>query len=256
MIKTSQRISLFIIDDEPWVLTDVAEELAGSGFFDVMGTFEDLSSAFQAADKLGPPDMVLADIHLSGANGLNVIRLFEGICDFIVFMTAHPTSAAEAFKVYPEGCVFKPVTIEDLLPLVKKFHKRQVKRPLGITGGKLLVYSSKHEDYRPITIDEVLYVEADKGYLSIVTAAEEWLTDMSMSDLHDKLMGTKKFMRISAKHLVAYEKITNINKKVVYVGEKAMIVTGMGLVAFETYFTGAWAGRQKKGKPGNNKDGG
>ncbi|MFB2121060.1 LytR/AlgR family response regulator transcription factor [Parapedobacter sp. 2B3] len=240
----SAKIEAFVIDDEPPVLADVVEELTSSGLFEVVGMFGGLPAALQAAGELGPPDFVLCDIHLNGLSGLHVTSLFAD--SFVVFMTGHPEYSEDAFRAYPEGCVYKPVLIDDLMPLVAKFHKRHPGRPMEIIGGNLMIYSTPHNDIRPIPVDAILYAEASQGYVSIFTAETEWITDISLTSLAAKLVRTKRFMRLSAKHLVAYSAITHINKPVVYVGEKALKVTQLGKEAFEHYMRAVWGGRDKK----------
>lgn len=248
------RIKAFVIDDEQLVLDDVADELRSSGLFEIMGTFTNLPDALLAVGQLGPPDFILCDIHMEGVSGLQVTTLFGGVCDFIVFMTGHPEYSQAAFKAYPEGCVFKPVGIDDLMPLVSKFFKqRQTTNPVEILGGQLLVYSSEHQDVRPIRVNDILYAEADTGYVAIYTEAKAWLTDISMADLTRKLAPTGLFMRISAKHLVAYPRITHIKGHVVYVGNKDMKVTALGKAAFDAYLEAVWSGQPKSNSSKANK---
>lgn len=241
------KIRVFIIDDEKLVLDDVAEELDESGLFDVVGTFTDLSRAIEAVDKLGPPDMVLCDIQLEGETGLKVTTLFSGICDFVVFMTGHPEFSEAAFRSYPEGCVYKPVTINALMPLVEKFYKsRNAVKTQEIIGGQIMVYCSREKDLRPIRVDDILYAESQHGYVSIVTEGKSWLSDISMGDLCSMLVPTGKFMRVSAKHMVAYSRISRIDNQVVYIGEKDFKVTALGRDAFDNYMQQVWGGRRKK----------
>lgn len=241
------RIKVFIIDDERLVLDDVADELTDSGLFDVVGKFTNLSNAIDAVDRLGPPDMVLSDIQLEGESGLKVTSLFAGICDFIVLMTGHPEFSEAAFRSYPEGCVYKPITIDELMPLVKKFFKnKSAGKPREIIGGQIMVYSSKDKDMRPIRVDDILYAEADDGYVSIVTEQKSWLSDISMNDLCDMLVPTRKFMRVSAKHMVAYGRISRIDNQVIYIGRKDIKVTGLGRKAYEDYMRRVWGGKRKK----------
>ncbi len=238
------KIKTFVIDDEPAVLADVAEELRSSGFFEVVGMYAGLAEAMQATSVLGLPDFVLCDIHLNGLSGLRATSLFTD--SFVVFMTGHPESSEDAFRAYPEGCVYKPIDIDDLIPLVTKFHKQRMGQPIEIIGGKLMVYNNKDKNIRPIVVDNILYAEAVDSYVSIFTREEEWVTDISLKDLSKKLVQTNKFMQVSAKHLVAYKAITHINKPMVYVDEKAFKVTGLGKKAFENYMRSVWGGREKK----------
>ncbi|MFC3198267.1 LytR/AlgR family response regulator transcription factor [Parapedobacter deserti] len=243
------KISVFIIDDEQLVLEDVADELTASGFFDVTGRFTNLPAALQAVEKVGAPDFILCDIHMEGMDGLQVTTLFKDVCDFIVLMTGYPELSEKAFGAYPQGCVFKPVDIKDLMPLVKRFLTHHRNRQTEIVGGNLMAKGSKEGGIRPIPVDDITYIEALADYAKIVTASNGTRVVLAtMKGLAAKLVLTGKFMRISNKHIIAYSKIRAIEDKSVYVegSDRALKVTTMGERAFETFLKNVWAGEYKK----------
>ncbi len=250
------KISVFIIDDEQLVLEDVADELTASGFFDVTGRFTNLPAALQAVEKVGAPDFILCDIHMEGTDGLQVTTLFKDVCDFIVLMTGHPELSEKAFGAYPQGCVFKPVDINDLMPLVQRFLTHHRNRQTEIVGGNLMAKDSKAGGIRPIPVDDITYIEALADYVKIVTMSNgTWVILATMKGLAAKLVRTGKFMRISNKHIVAYDKIRNIEGDGIYMEkgdkapeeeDKALKVTGMGAEAFEAFMANVWVGEYKK----------
>jgi len=248
-MTTFRKISVFIIDDEQLVLKDVADELNKSGFFDVTGQFTSLPAALQAVEDVGAPDFILCDIHMEGTNGLQVTTLFKGVCDFIVFMTGHPELSERAFGAYPQGCIFKPVNIADLMPLVERFLTYRRNKQAEIVGGNLMAKDRKEGGVRPIPVDDITYIESFGDYVRIHLESNAIRVVLAtMKGLAAKLVPTGKFMRISNKHIIAYSKIRSIERKSVYMvgAEEALPVTAMGEPAFEAYLRNVWAGEFKK----------
>lgn len=245
------KIKVVVIDDEPAVLLDVTEELTASGLFDVTGTYTSVADAVEDARQHGPPDFVLSDIHLSGLSGLHATALFAD--SFVVLMTGYPESSQAAFGAYPEGCVFKPVSMRQLMPLVTKFYKQQKHDPQEIVGGQLMVKDSKEGDFRPIPVNEICYVEAFSDYVKIFWGKVVWTVHATMREMADKLERTGKFMRISNQHIVAYDRITRIDKKQIYITcrDGPLDVKAMGEKAFAEYMRNVRPGTSKKKAPGD-----
>ncbi len=286
------KIKTFVIDDEPLVLEDIVHQLNSSGFFEVIGTFLDLPAAFHAVDELGPPDFLLSDIHMSGPQGLNATKLFDRVCNFIVLMTAHEESAADACRTYPKGCVFKPLTIAELMPFVKEFHQLRKQGAVSnmIVGGKLYVNDKDDGILRPIPVGDITYAESHSDYVKIFAPKFVALPYMRMKKLSKMLADTNEFIRISERHLIAISHIEFMDGHIIYMpdngepeevllnvrkrkfvrreitkdGKKEITVglrvTDFGKVAFERFMAGVKLGKYtlkepRRGKKPNRDDG-
>lgn len=99
-----------LIDDELPCLTELAFLLRKYPDIEVTGLF---SSAAEALDKMEclRPDAVFLDIDMPRMNGLELALRIQALCAgvVVVFVTAYPQYALDAFKVYPLDYLLKPV---------------------------------------------------------------------------------------------------------------------------------------------------
>jgi DNA-binding response OmpR family regulator len=69
------------------------------------------------------PDLILMDIHLAGANGLDVLselRTFEEFKNVIVIMSSGMYLEKEALKAGANAFILKPFMPDDLIVLIRK----------------------------------------------------------------------------------------------------------------------------------------
>jgi len=102
---------VFAIDDERAMLEELHEAIIaaepGAEIFD----FERAKPAIAAIESGCVPDVVFSDIELPGANGLALASRLKTAAPNtkIVFVTAYPSYAVEAFRLHVDGFVVKPV---------------------------------------------------------------------------------------------------------------------------------------------------
>ena len=106
----TKGISILLVDDHPVVRQGYRRVLETQGDFDVVAEAEDATSAY-AAFKLHAPDVVVMDISMPGASGLEAIRNIRlrapraRILVFSMHSEAVPVKAA--FKAGASGYVTK-----------------------------------------------------------------------------------------------------------------------------------------------------
>lgn len=108
---------IFAIDDEKDAL-EALREAVGSGApgAEVLD-FRRGQAALEAVEKGVSPDVVFSDIHMPDMNGLQLAAALKKAAPDarIVFVTAYPQYALEAWKLHAHGYLVKPVTKEDVL---------------------------------------------------------------------------------------------------------------------------------------------
>jgi EAL domain-containing protein (putative c-di-GMP-specific phosphodiesterase class I)/ActR/RegA family two-component response regulator len=107
---------VLVADDEPQLLEIVTELLNESGYRTI-----GVSNGNDAIERLreAPVDIVITDIHMPGATGVEVLRTVrESNLDTpVILLTGNPTvpTAVEALKLGALGYLLKPVTAAQLL---------------------------------------------------------------------------------------------------------------------------------------------
>jgi DNA-binding LytR/AlgR family response regulator len=148
------------------------------------------------------PDILFLDIQMPGASGQEVARAAAGHCH-IVFVTAFDQHAVQAFEQGAVDYVLKPDMPARLFSTICRLRERINSAPprteavhavisqLGVSspGRATLrwINASVGQNLRVITVDEVLYFQADNKYTRVVTDEGEALIRKPLKELVDEL---------------------------------------------------------------------
>lgn len=170
--------------------------------------------AVQAIELLRrqPVDLVLLDIHMPGADGLNLAETLRSLPKppIVVFVTAHAEHALKAFELDAADYLTKPVRLERLQQALQK-----VERQLAAQGappaepGQYLIIQDRGRTER-VALSEVLYFKAELKYITVRTATKSYILDGSLSELEEKYQ--PQFMRIHRNALVARRAVRALEK--------------------------------------------
>jgi DNA-binding LytR/AlgR family response regulator len=162
------------------------------------------------------PDILFLDIQMPGASGQEVARAAAGRCH-IVFVTAFDQHAVAAFEQGAIDYVLKPVLPSRLFSTVCRLKERLKSGPIesevvetaisqlsmASSGRPMLrwINASVGQNLRVITVDEVLYFQADNKYTRVVTDQGEALIRKPLKELADEL-DPQQFWQIHRSTLV------------------------------------------------------
>jgi len=130
------------------------------------------------------PDVLFLDIRMPGLSGIEVARAAAGQ-SHVVFITAFDEYAVEAFERGAVDYLLKPVDASRLIETVRRLRERMAGPPADLRelleklsmrdapGALRWIQASVGNKLRFITVDEVLYFEADSKYVRVVTAKGE-----------------------------------------------------------------------------------
>lgn len=154
--------------------------------------------ALQAIERHAP-DVLFLDIQMPGLTGIDVALQVQGRCH-IVFVTAYDAYAVSAFEAGAVDYVLKPIQAARLATAVARVKQRlgtapqpmqELLRELarGQPAQEYLrwINASLGSEVRLITVDEVLYFQADTKYTRVVTAGGEALIRRTLKELQEQL---------------------------------------------------------------------
>jgi DNA-binding LytR/AlgR family response regulator len=154
--------------------------------------------ALQLLEKHAP-DVMFLDIQMPGMTGLEVAHQAQGRCH-IVFVTAYDAYAVAAFESGALDYVLKPLERERLRLAVGRVRQRLSVPPQNLEGLlRELVKNAEPRKYlrwinasvgnlmQLITVDDVVYFQADTKYTRVVTATCEALIRKSLNELRSEL---------------------------------------------------------------------
>lgn len=154
--------------------------------------------ALQLLEKHAP-DLMFLDIQMPGMTGLEVAHQVRGRCH-IVFVTAYDAYAVTAFETGALDYVLKPLERERLRLAVDRVRQRLGSTPPNLEALlRELIKSAEPRNYlrwinasvghlmQLITVDEVVYFQADAKYTRVVTATCEAIIRKSLNELCNEL---------------------------------------------------------------------
>lgn len=190
-------ITVAICEDEPYFLKQLGKNV--QHFLDVEGygsrilTFSSGEALLAASQTF---DILLADIRLPGKSGLEVARqLCSGRQDSqLIFITAYPEYAAEAFELDAIHYIVKPVSEEKLSHALKKALRHMPRTDCR----RVTVAKGARTDRIPIR--DILYCESLDHRIFVHTQMEEYAYFGTLEKLEKQLDG--RFFRCHKSYLV------------------------------------------------------
>ena len=214
-----------IAEDEPLLRAELRETLAA--LWPELAVVAEAEDGLQAMRALQShqPQLLFLDIEMPGMTGLEVAAQASRRCH-VVFVTAYDRYALAAFEQGAVDYVLKPFSAARLASTVARLKERLDSAPADLDG--LLaslaqrdpatknhlrwVRASQGQNVRLITVEEVLFFEADSKYTLVVTADGESLIRKTIADLVAEL-DPELFWQIHRATIVNVNEIAAVHRK-------------------------------------------
>ena len=188
-------IRTLLVDDEQPARDRLRQLLAAHDDVEVVGEAED---GVQAAERIAElaPDLVLLDIQMPGASGLDVAASLGRPRPAVIFCTAYDQYAVDAFELSAIDYLLKPVNRARLAASLERVRQavaprerdRQidsVTRKQGLTPTRLLARRGARFRVVPVT-DVVVFTFID-GVTHVFTASEQLSMQPTLAALARRL---------------------------------------------------------------------
>ncbi|MBO0948387.1 LytR/AlgR family response regulator transcription factor [Fibrella forsythiae] len=206
-------LTAIAIDDEPQALEVIKLHAAKVPFLDLKATFTDAFDAI-AWLQTNRVDLLFLDIKMPDISGVEVVKCLPGRgtakVPMIIFTTAYSDYAVEGFELDAVDYLLKPFSLARFLKACTKALDIQALRTGNNVPDSIFVKTG-YEDEK-VMLDELLYVEADGNYLSLVLPTRKLLTRQTMTDLL-QLLPPDQFVRVHRSYCVAVNKITKLSRQ-------------------------------------------
>lgn len=167
------------------------------------------------------PDVLFLDINMPGATGMEVARQANGRAR-VVFVTAYDEHAVAAFEHGAIDYVLKPISAARLFTTVSRLKERLHSPPARLdavldritppaAGRSYLrwINASVGQHLRLITVEEIVYFQADNKYTRVVTTDGEALIRKPLKELVEEL-DPQSFWQIHRSTLVNARTIAGV----------------------------------------------
>jgi len=213
-------LRVLIVDDEAPArrrLRDLLDDCAVALPLVVVGEAASGSEAIELLQTVGT-DLVRADIGMPGMDGLELARHLLKLAHppVVIFTTAYHEHALQAFEVNAVDYLMKPVRMPRLLAALQK-----VPRLKPLTTDQLDQIPATAPRFLSVTersrvvlvpVDDIVYLKAELKYITIRTAAREYLLEESLTRLEEDL--GPRFVRVHRNCLVARDSIRGFERHV------------------------------------------
>jgi DNA-binding LytR/AlgR family response regulator len=208
-----KKISCAIIDDEP-IARDILDDFINQDDrLLLQGNFKNAKEALKGITAQ-PVELVFLDINMPGLTGFQFLKTMTNP-PAVIFTTAYREHAMEGFEANAIDYLLKPIALERFLLSVNKAWKFLRPAAGEITDTPVI---KENEDFFfvkadgglvKIFFDEILFIEALKEYVKIITKDKSTITYHTISGLEEKLPAGK-FYRIHRSYIVNIKAITSI----------------------------------------------
>ncbi|WP_102272541.1 LytR/AlgR family response regulator transcription factor [Cytobacillus massiliigabonensis] len=206
-----KTIKVLIADDERYSRDELKHLLKPFSSLQVIDEAESGEAAIMKAVHL-QPHVVFLDVEMPKMNGMEVAKSLMALkkVPLIIFATAYPQFAAEAFRYEATDYLLKPYDEEMVRQAVHRIEKQllhKAKHETVKTAGKLAI----EEDGEIIYIEpkDIIYMYRDDKVSKIIAKSGNYETKISLKELESRLIPFS-FFRIHKSYLVNLEYITRL----------------------------------------------
>lgn len=206
-----QTIKTLVVDDEPYSLDELKHLLSFYPSIEIIGEADAGDTAVMKAIEL-QPDVVFLDVEMPRMNGMKAAKALMELkkIPLVVFATAYPQFAVDAFRFNATDYLLKPYDEEQLQETIKRiekhfsFSKEQEKEK---PTGKLAVEKDGEIIY--LEPKDILYISRDDKVTKLITKNDEIDTKTPLKDLESRLLSFG-FFRIHKSFLVNLEYVLRL----------------------------------------------
>jgi two-component system response regulator LytT len=206
-----EAIRTLIVDDELYTRDELRHLLQTYSSIQVVGEAESGEAAVMKAIQL-QPDVVFLDVEMPRMNGMEAAKALMELkkVPLVVFATAYPQFAVEAFRYDAVDYLLKPYDEDQLKETVLRIEKKlraSLDGDSARPAGKLGVEAEGEIYY--LEPKDILYIYRDDKITRLVAKSGEYEIKTPLKDLESRLQ-SYGFFRIHKSYLVNLEYITRM----------------------------------------------
>ncbi|HEX8251858.1 MAG TPA: LytTR family DNA-binding domain-containing protein [Thermoanaerobaculia bacterium] len=207
------KLRAVILDDEPLARARLRSLLERDSGVEVVGDAAHAVEALRLVAELAP-DLVFVDVRLPEESGLEFLRMLDPVRrPVVIFTTAYPEYAVDAFDVAAADYLLKPLDAERVLRAVNR-----ARRLLG--GGRAAAQPRPVPPRELIAVpvrDEILFVKsskidwilAERNYSRLHCGAASYLLRESLQSIEQSL-DPATFIRVHRSAIVNLDRVRKL----------------------------------------------
>ena len=233
---TDPMLKCMVIDDEPLAIQLLQNHISKIPFLELAYTYNNPMEALISLNT-NPVDLIFLDIQMPQITGIQFMKLLQNRA-MVVVTSAYQEYAIEGFEHNVVDYLLKPVSFERFYRAAEKAHNQKfpnqtpanTQQVFPSTGGYIFV--KVETKMVRVELDDILYVEGLKNYISIYTRTQRVITLQTMKQLEETLP-PNRFARVHKSYIVALDKINSIERQEIHVHDR---VIPIGITYQEPFF--------------------
>src|SRR5919202_4914196 len=165
------NLTCLIVDDEPLAIQLLEGHIQLTPFLIHRHTCYHALEALNWLET-NTVDLIFLDINMPYLSGIQLKALLPAHQQ-VIFTTAYSDYAVKSYELNAVDYLLKPVTFERFLKAAMKVRKSlEASQPTGATPpteSETSIYIKSGKDYLKVAYDDILYIEALKDYVTVVT---------------------------------------------------------------------------------------
>ena len=229
-------IRCLIVDDEPLALHILEDYISKIPFLQLVKSTTNPIEALTIVQDKGA-DLVFLDVQMPELSGIQFLRIANGKAK-VILTTAYPQYALEGYELDVIDYLLKPIAFDRFFKAVQK--AQTIMQPMVTAENKPaqpaqqqqqqqqdflsdFIFVKTEHKIQKVYLNNILFIEGLKDYISIFTPAERIITLQNMKKMEDALPA-KYFIRVHKSYIVSVNKIDSIERSRIFIGDKIIPV--------------------------------
>lgn len=209
-----KKIKCLIVDDEAPAIRLLTSYVNQVSFLELVASTTSSIEAIQIIEK-ETLDLVFLDIQMPTITGIQLSKIINDKMA-VIFTTAYPQFALESYELNAIDYLLKPFEFERFYTAVLKV-KPRTKTSEKTTNSKdfIFIKTDGKNNFEKVFIDDILYVESLRNYVSIHLENREIITYNTLKHFEIELL-SKGFIKVHKSFIVAIQNIQKTDSLNVY----------------------------------------
>lgn len=226
------------VDDEPLALDILEDYISKVPFLQLVKRTENAIEALQLV-QAGGIDLVFLDIQMPDLTGIQFLKIASGKSNYIL-TTAYSQYALESYDLNVSDYLLKPIAFDRFYKAVEKVHNQLLKQEVAAPAAAPVIaqapvaqvanHNGPVQDFifvktehkiQKIQLDDILYIEGLKDYISIFTKTERVITLQNMKKMEETLP-KGEFIRVHKSYIISVDKIESIERSRILIAGKTI----------------------------------
>jgi len=222
-------INCLIVDDEPLALDIIEDYISKIPFLTLYKSFQNPIDALSVVQE-GKIDLVFLDVQMPELTGIQFLKIANGKCK-IILTTAYPEYALDGYEHNVVDYLLKPIAFDRFYKAAQKANDLICNvAPQGVvpvvesnsipnTFVHNFIFVKTEYKIQKIYLDDILFIEGLKDYISIFTRTERIITLQNMKKMEETLPHSQ-FIRVHKSYIISLDKIESIERSRIFIANK------------------------------------